>query len=252
MSAKKPSVCWRRLPARIKSYHNILYMITVSESSGKTRNIKKRYWSFILYPESAPADWLEQLERRGLSGAISPLHDKDVLPTGEPKKAHYHVMLVYQRGSTTYNAVKHITDDLGQPRPIPVESEDGMYDYLTHLNRPDKYQYDPADIRTFGGYKKKVDADNTIAELTRYIRESGIREYADLIYRLLDDGRMSDFSVARSNTYYFSHLLASVRNGTDWGKSSRGQVVHRETDSDIDALVDTNTGEIIEERSHGK
>ena len=59
-----------------------------------SKNVKKRNWAFVLYPESAPADWKEQLQLSGLMGAISPLHDKDINPTGGPKKAHYHVVLV--------------------------------------------------------------------------------------------------------------------------------------------------------------
>lgn len=44
------------------------------------KNIKKRNWAFVLYPESAPADWREQLQKTGLQCAISPLHDKDMNP----------------------------------------------------------------------------------------------------------------------------------------------------------------------------
>ena len=50
-----------------------------------SKNVKKRNWAFVLYPESAPEDWKEQLRLSGLQGAISPLHDKDINPTGEPK-----------------------------------------------------------------------------------------------------------------------------------------------------------------------
>ena len=48
-------------------------------------NIKKRNWAFVLYPESAPADWLERLQATGLPGAISPLHDKTLTPQAFPK-----------------------------------------------------------------------------------------------------------------------------------------------------------------------
>ena len=58
--------------------------------------VKKRNWTFVLYPESAPADWREQLQKTGLLCAISPLHDRDVNPDGEVKKAHYHVILIYE------------------------------------------------------------------------------------------------------------------------------------------------------------
>ena len=63
------------------------------------KSVKKRNWAFVLYPESAPKDWREQLARSGVACAISPLHDRDINPTGEPKKPHYHVILVY--GSPT-------------------------------------------------------------------------------------------------------------------------------------------------------
>ena len=28
--------------------------------------LKKRNWAFVVYPESAPSDWIEQLQQRGL------------------------------------------------------------------------------------------------------------------------------------------------------------------------------------------
>lgn len=62
--------------------------------------MKKRYWAFVLYPESAPENWKEILQQTGLSCCVSPLHDKDINPTGEPKKAHYHIILCYS-GPTT-------------------------------------------------------------------------------------------------------------------------------------------------------
>ena len=84
------------------------------------KNVKKRNWAFVLYPESAPADWLDQLKKSGVMGAVSPLHDKDVNATGEPKKAHYHIILVY--GSpTTFKNVESLTKRLNQPIPQPLE-----------------------------------------------------------------------------------------------------------------------------------
>ena len=47
---------------------------------------KERYWSFILYPESAPENWKEILQETGLQIAISPLHAKYINPDGELKK----------------------------------------------------------------------------------------------------------------------------------------------------------------------
>lgn len=38
---------------------------------------KARHFTFLLYPESCPGDWIERLEAIGQPMAISPLHDKD-------------------------------------------------------------------------------------------------------------------------------------------------------------------------------
>ncbi|NMB00257.1 MAG: hypothetical protein GX971_01850, partial [Firmicutes bacterium] len=32
----------------------------MSEKKTTTKNVKKRNWAFVLYPESAPSDWMEQ------------------------------------------------------------------------------------------------------------------------------------------------------------------------------------------------
>ena len=105
------------------------------------KNIKKRNWAFVLYPESAPADWREQLQKTGLQCAISPLHDKDMNPDNTPKKPHYHVILTYS-GPTSYNVVKALTDGFNQPIPQALEQVRGYYRYLTHKDNPEKAQYD--------------------------------------------------------------------------------------------------------------
>ena len=92
----------------------------------KGSNVKKRNWAFLVYPESAPVDWQEILQKTGLQCAISPLHDMDLDPTGEPKKAHYHVIACYS-GPTSYNVVKSLTDALQCPIPQPLEQVRGYY-----------------------------------------------------------------------------------------------------------------------------
>ena len=89
-----------------------------------TKDVKKRNWAMVLYPESAPEDWRDQLRKTGLQCAVSPLHDKDTNADGEPKKPHYHVILVY--GSpTTYRNVEGLTKRLNQPIPQPLEQVRG-------------------------------------------------------------------------------------------------------------------------------
>ena len=114
--------------------------------------MKKRHWAAVVYPESLPPDWRDIIAQTGIKAAISPLHDKDYSADGTPKKPHYHVILSYD-GPTTYNAVLGLVNGrLGQPAPQPLESVKGYYRYLTHMDDPDKAQYDPAGISTINGF----------------------------------------------------------------------------------------------------
>lgn len=182
------------------------------------KNVKKRNWAFVLYPESAPADWREQLQKTGLPCAISPLHDKDVNATGEPKKPHYHVMVFYQ-GPTSYNVVKRLTDGLNQPIPQVVEQVRGYYRYLTHMDNPEKAQYSPSEITTLNGFDigdyvemSKSEVTKVCRALMEYIQENDIMEYADLMDMTMCEGVPPEwFDVASSRTLFFTGYLKSRR-----------------------------------------
>lgn len=51
-----------------------------------SKYIKARTWGMVVYPQSAPEDWVELLRETYIQFAVSPLHDKDVNPDGEIKK----------------------------------------------------------------------------------------------------------------------------------------------------------------------
>ena len=55
-----------------------------------------RLWATVVYPESAPDNWLTILRDLMIPCYVSPLHDKDFNADKTPKKAHYHVMLVFE------------------------------------------------------------------------------------------------------------------------------------------------------------
>ena len=75
------------------------------------KNVKKRYWAMILYPESAPDNWKDKLVESGIQCAVSPLHDKDKNADNTPKKAHYHIILCYE-GPTTFKNVNSLCESL--------------------------------------------------------------------------------------------------------------------------------------------
>lgn len=184
-----------------------------------TKNVKKRNWAFVAYPDSLPTDWKEQLQATGLQVAISPLHDMDVDPTGELKKPHYHVILCYA-GPTSYNVVKGLTDSLKCPIPQPLEQVRGYYRYFTHMDNPEKYQYSPDAIETINGFSIMDFVELTKSEvltvkrkLQSLIREKNILEYSDFMDYLQDSENMEqEYDVASNNTYFFEKYISSRRN----------------------------------------
>lgn len=179
--------------------------------------IKKRNWAFVLYPESAPENWLETLRNTGLSIAISPLHDKDLNPDGEPKKAHYHIIMAYN-GPTSYNVVKQLTDNLYQPIPQPLEQIKGYYRYFTHQDNPEKAQYHASEIVCLNGFNILDFVDYTKSEvlkakkeLVNLILEQGFIEYCDFVNYVLFNRSDLQFDVASGNTLFFNSYLKSAK-----------------------------------------
>lgn len=185
--------------------------------SGK-KSIKKRNWAFILYPESAPADWFEQLKRSGLSGAVSPLHDKDENADGEHKKAHHHIILCYP-GPTTFNNVASFTQSLNATIPQALESVRGNYRYFTHADNPEKAQYSEQDILPFGGFEyrdyvelTKTEVTKLFREIHQIIREGDICEYSELLDVLIDNDMKDHYDVAISHTLALGKYIDSRRH----------------------------------------
>lgn len=188
----------------------------MSEKSSK--NVKKRNWAFVLYPESAPENWRELLQKTGLQCAISPLHDKDVNPNGELKKAHYHIILIYS-GPTSFNVVRSLCESLNQPIPQPLEQVRGYYRYLTHKDNPEKAQYSESDIQTINGFNiadfielTRSEVNAIILQLQQIIREADILEYCDFLDLLSDSNMNTEFEVASTHTILFDRYITSRRH----------------------------------------
>lgn len=182
------------------------------------KNVKKRNWAFILYPDSAPEEWLSLLQETGLQCAISPLHQFDVNPTGEVKKPHYHIIACYS-GPTSYNVVKSLTDSLKCPAPQALEQVRGYYRYFTHKDNPEKFQYSDSDIQTVNGFSimdfVELTKSEVLAikrELQSLIRSADILEYSDFMDLLQDSDMVQQYDVASCNTYFFEKYISSRRN----------------------------------------
>lgn len=114
---------------------------------------RARAWTAMVYPDSAPGNWQDILREQLIECLVSPLHDKDVLPTGEPKKPHWHLVISFKspasfaKAREVFDAVKAV---------VPPESESRVKDfrqmarYLCHLDQPDKHRYDMKDVVSIG------------------------------------------------------------------------------------------------------
>lgn len=197
---------------------------------------KGRLWATVGYPESLPIDWLERLSETGLQVAISPLHDKDFDPNGQPKKSHYHIIFVYD-GPTTQKHVKDLCDSLNMVLPIKLESLRGMYRYHLHLDNPDKYQYDDRDRQFLGGFDPtQVEALTTtevnkiLKELVMFIEDNDIIEYRDLVFNLIHEPNMYD--VAVRHTMFLNSYIRSKRHKMETREKLKEELRNEEYKND--------------------
>lgn len=149
---------------------------------GRTRN-----FATVVYPDSAPADWKEKLDQLHVAAFISPLHDKDVNPNGELKKAHYHVLVMFEGPKDYDTQVKPIFDEIGAVGREIVNSARGYARYLCHLDNPEKATYSPSEVLCMGGadyygvVTLPTDDLKVITEIKRFCRENEIYSLAEII-----------------------------------------------------------------------
>jgi len=176
---------------------------------------KGRDWAFVIYPESVNPNYLDILTDTHLQIAISPLHDRDIDPTGEIKKPHWHVLVRYD-GPTTFQAVEELSKSIGGTTPIKISSARGMYRYHLHLDNPEKYQYSDKDRILLGGFNTdnldsltETEIDNYENELIDYIEEYNITEYYLLIILLRAKNSSTLLKVAKKRTLMLNSFIKS-------------------------------------------
>lgn len=180
--------------------------------------IKKRNWAFILYLDSAPQNWRDILQETGCQFAISPYHDSDLNADGSIKKAHYHIIINFETGPTTYNVVKRITDSVNATIPQPLEQIRGYYRYFTHKDNPEKFQYSEKDITTINGFDINnyiemtyTEVANILLQIQYIIRDKHILEYSDLLDYFVDNDLKEFWDVARNHTLLLQTYINSRR-----------------------------------------
>lgn len=175
-------------------------------------NRKSRFWRLLGYAESVPENWRELVED-SLMPLCCILHDRDADKNGEVKKAHIHA--VVQWGApTTYAAASAFAASIGfVPAVKPAMNPPAAVQYLTHLNHPDKFQYDPADVEVFNGfdfdkYYFAKDSDEALSELLLLVRDFyNFAEFSDFI----QDNRSDLFPAFRSSSALLDRYIRANR-----------------------------------------
>lgn len=157
------------------------------EKTGKkaTQKPKGTQFAFLIYPESLPQNWEDELEATGLRCAISPLHDKDINKDGTLKKAHYHGIIVAKNPVTTQAMRNKLAKVLGKSVASQVQfikkSIPDAYAYFTHSTKQaradKKFQYDEKEIKLMNGF----DVHRYDMPLDEYDKDNIIDEVCDII-----------------------------------------------------------------------
>ena len=111
------------------------------------------------------------------------LHDKDVQPDGSPVTAHWHIMIRFKNPVPTESLCSWFNIKPNQIEKIKGSFGDAVA-YLTHKNRPDKYQYLDEEIKS--NYDFAVEVEKALSkkktserkeEIIELIRSGVVREY---------------------------------------------------------------------------
>lgn len=208
-----------------------------AKRAGRTRN-----FATVVYPESAPRDWMDKLDQLHVAALISPLHDKDTNPNGEQKKPHYHVLLMFESPVDFESKGKPIFDEIGAVGRELVNSCRGYARYLCHLDNPEKAQYEPSQVRCMGGanYFATIDLPTDdvklLGEIFEYIQENEIYSLAELLSLSRIYRPEWFYTITTSRCYVVDKFIKSL----EWERST-GYV----RKADRTPTCNQETGEVI-------
>lgn len=222
---------------------------------------RNRNFATIIYPDSAAKDWQEQLAALHVPVLISPLHDRDVNPDGEHKKAHRHILIMYPNPKDYDTQVKPIFQKIGAVGRESVSSTRGYARYLCHLDNAEKAQYDPKDIIALGGAdysaitRLQSDVRQATMDIMRWCSTNQIYSLAELLDYAAEK-QPEWFDVLSTQRCY---IVTQYLKALVW-EQERGYVRHSDRAAEDDKqqpiatpkckvadgkIIDVTTGEIV-------
>lgn len=237
-----------------------------------TKNTKARNFAFILYPESIPENFIENLEKTGIPMAISPLHNLDkterkfkdmttdeqeIISAGGSiyKKPHYHVLYIARNPVTVESIRKKIKRNLGDQSVSHIEIVDSVeyyFQYLTHESsdaiKKGKHRYDKKDLIFINDFD--IDRYVTLDENEKKELRQTLLEIVDE-YNIVNVKELSSFIRQRGNEFgiesmkYVNEIISSSSGIFRLYFDANYQCGYRPVYS---KTIDPDTGEIKNER----
>lgn len=175
-------------------------------------------WAFLIYKESLPKNYKDNLDELHIPYVLSPWHDKDInKETGELKKVHRHGCFYFDTLKSYSQVSDLVSNALHGPTHVEVvHSPKGMYDYFVHADNPEKAQYNVEDIESGCGFDlnkflREQNEDDSIGKILDLIEDDNITEMRILVNRIREVNS-SLLGIIMERAYFFSKYLDSKRN----------------------------------------
>lgn len=191
----------------------------VKEVNSKYKDYKARAWTFIIWEDSTNIDdFKAKISDQGRLGlkALYIRHDKDTRATGEQKKVHWHVIVIWENPTTYKNALQTAQSVSSATKYVePIRSLTGAARYLTHMDDADKHQYDKSEVIEVGGvdYTELINSSrndrNEVLAMCQYVRDNKIIYFDQFAYYCMDQNPEWHRILSERNTFFFKNLIQS-------------------------------------------
>lgn len=202
---------------------------------------EKRYrdYATVVYPDSenTPDNWLQILKDLHVPALISPFHDSDISENGEPKKPHYHVMLLFESCKTPAQAIE-IFDKIGGVGLEYIKTRRGYARYLCHLDNPEKHQYCKDDVISLGGvdYLECIsivsDKYATLDAVICFIKDNHIENIVDIYQYAKDNNAMDWVRIIQDKVFVINTFCKANADRRRRFESESGFLKKKEESSD--------------------
>lgn len=179
-----------------------------------SKSKRSKNFATIIYPDSAPDNFLDSIYACKVNFLLSPLHDSDLASDGSLKKPHYHLLFVFD-SLKSCDQVKDLIATFGGVGCEIVNSLVAYARYLIHLDDSDKHQYSSDDVIAYGiDYQSFIvrpsDKYELMARVIDFCESTGCTSFR----RLLLYARHSDFEMFKilcDNSYVVREFLRCAR-----------------------------------------